>query len=106
MALEDYLSTPSGYATPDQLASVRQYADLLMKGGQRDQPITSPWQGVGMMADTLAGKSAMGQAGQQQMAGIQNYTNRLEQAPGSTGSIGQTSDIRIPTPGSAPPQAL
>ncbi len=67
MGPEDLLSTPSGYATPEQLASVKQYADLLMKGGQRDQPITHPLQGVRMMADALGGgmmRNQMGQMGQ------------------------------------------
>ncbi len=61
---EDLLGTPSGYASPEQLASVQQYAALLSKGGMRDKEITSPWQGVRMMADALSGGIMRNQAGQ------------------------------------------
>ncbi len=92
MGPEDLLSTPSGYATPEQLASVQQYANLLLKGGQRDQPITHPLQGLRMMADTLAGRHLQNQAGQQQaqntfgagaqVAGAQPPGAPQPQAPG------------------------
>ncbi len=102
MALEDFLSTPSGYATPeqlamaqhlqglvqqsapppqsqytmpDQLASQRQYADLLRKGATRDEPMTSPWQGARMMADALSGNIMSNRAGQQQMSNAARLGN-------------------------------
>lgn len=82
---EDLLGTPSGYATPDQLSQVQQYANALMKGGQRDQPITSPWQGVRMMADTLSGNIMRNRMGQQQMAnlGLDAQTRGVQPPPGS-----------------------
>jgi hypothetical protein len=61
------LSTPEGYATPDQIAQAQQLSSLLMKGGHRDAPITSPWQGARMLADTLAGSNASNRAGAAQV---------------------------------------
>lgn len=81
---EDLLGTPSGYATPDQLASVQQYANLLMKGGQRDKEITSPWQGLRMMADTLSGNIMRNRAGQQQMGNTAMLGNAQADVEGQT----------------------
>jgi GH24 family phage-related lysozyme (muramidase) len=67
-------STPEGYATPDQISQAQQLSALLMKGGHRDAPITSPWQGARMLADTLAGQQQSQHAGQQEMASRQ-YDN-------------------------------
>jgi hypothetical protein len=93
LSAEDFLNTPSNYATPDQLASVRQYADLLTKGGQRDQQITSPWQGVRMLADALSGNVLRNQAGQQQMQGYGSAADAVSsQAPGGSPQPQQQSD--------------
>lgn len=104
MALEDYLPTIQGsatpaqlaeaqqYTTPDQLTSMQQYAHLLMRGGQRDQPITSPWQGARMMADALSGNVMRNRAGQQQMSnlGLDAQTRGMQTLPGSQpGPMGQ-----------------
>jgi len=86
---EDFLNTPTGYATPDQLASVRQYADLLTKGGMRDQQITSPWQGVRMLADTLAGTHLRNQAAQQQMQGYDSGAGAVAAQPPAGASLPQ-----------------
>jgi hypothetical protein len=63
----NFLSTPEGYATQDQIGSANTLGQNLLKGGQRDDTITSPWQGVRMMADTLAGGNALQKAGGAQM---------------------------------------
>ncbi len=89
----DLSSTPAGYMTPAQIEQMYGYSGALTQGATRDKEITSPWQGVRMMADALAMNKMRGGAGQQQMQGIQDYTHRLEQAPGQ------------PLPAMAPPPA-
>jgi hypothetical protein len=59
----DMLSTPAGYATQDQINQGYALGKNQTAAGHRDAPITSPWQGVRMMADTLSGANAMHQTG-------------------------------------------
>lgn len=73
--------TPPNYMPPDQLALQKEYAAALMKGGQRDKEITSPWQGVRMMADTLAGRHLQNQAGQQQASNTFGAGQEVASAP-------------------------
>jgi lysozyme len=51
---EDYLSTPSGYATPEQLKSTRDYAKALMTGSGQ-QPVRHWTQGLSNMVGALIG---------------------------------------------------
>jgi hypothetical protein len=74
-------STPAGYMTPEQVEQMYGYGGRLTKGATRDETITSPWQGLRMMADALSMNKVKNQAGQQQMGGINDYTHRLEPAP-------------------------
>ena len=84
----DYGSTPEGYMTPDQIKQMQGYAGSLTAGGLRDKEITSPWQGVRMLADTLAGRSMRNQFGQAQMQNLGNDANlRTSQPP--AGSFSQ-----------------
>jgi len=81
----DYGSTPQGYMTPDQIKQMQGYAADLTAGGMRDKEITSPWQGVRMLADALAGRSMRNQFGQAQQQGYNSAAGTVanQRAPGS-----------------------
>lgn len=53
-----------GYQDPNLVNQTYGYAGELTKGGLRDKEITSPWQGVRMMADALSGGMMRNRAGQ------------------------------------------
>ncbi len=91
-------STPQGYMTPAQVEQMYGYTGALQKGATRDDTITSPWQGLRMMADALSMNKMRSQAGQQQMGGINDYTHRLEQA--------RNTPPQPSTPGSPPPTQM
>lgn len=95
---EDLLSTPSGYASPEQLASVQQYAALLSKGGMRDKEITSPWQGVRMMADALSGGMMRNQAGQMGQQNRNLDASGIMGAAQPPGGMASLSDQQTPGP--------
>lgn len=52
--ISNYLSTPDGYATPDQLAAVRSYAKALLQG-EGQQNVHHWTQGVSNMVNALMG---------------------------------------------------
>lgn len=85
LGMSDFGSTPEGYMTPDQIKQMQTYAGNLTAGGQRDSTITSPWQGVRMLADTLAGRSMRNQFGQAQKQGMGSAADTIssQPAPGS-----------------------
>lgn len=81
----NYTSTPEGYATPDQIKSVREYAKALLMGSGQ-QPVKHWSQGVSNMVSALVGggldwnaaqreKRDVAMTGQQQAAAVpgQNY---------------------------------
>src|ERR1700692_3302762 len=107
MSMNNPSSTPAGYMTPEQIQQMYHYSGNLTAGGMRDKEITSPWQGVRMMADALAGRSMRNQAGQQQKGGINDYTQRLEQSPGSPMGGGNIPSTPPPAQGTpTPPQSI
>lgn len=108
----DMNSTPPGYMTPDQIKQMYAYSGDLTKGGMRDDTITSPWQGIRMMSDALAGRSMRNQAGGQQQQNTRLLGNAQTNVEGSTfpqiqppqQPITPTPPVRPPPPmNSAPP---
>lgn len=82
MPTPDQGDYPTGYMTPEQIAQMYQQSSALSKGGQRDDTITSPWQGARMMADALAGRSMRNQAGAAQQKNLNlDTTTRMMQPP-------------------------
>lgn len=77
---EDYLSTPSGYATPEQLSSVRDYAKALLYGSGQ-QPVQHWTQGLSNMVSALVGGYTLHRAGERD-AGSRLYENSTARAPG------------------------
>lgn len=67
MADEDYLPTPSNYATPDQLKSVREYAQALLYG-KGQQPVHHWAQGLSNVVSALVGGKDLYNAGQSETA--------------------------------------
>jgi hypothetical protein len=65
----NYLSTPDNYATPSQIKSMQDYARALMSGSGQ-QPVKHWTQGVSNMVSALMGGSLLGQANQQERAGL------------------------------------
>ncbi len=70
-----------GYQDPNLINQTFGYAGGLTKGGLRDEPITSPWQGARMMADALAGGMMRNRAGQI------GQGNRNQDASGLMGAV-------------------
>lgn len=71
MALEinpNVLSTPEGYATPDQLKNAREYAKALLHGNMQ-QPVKHWTQGVSNMVSALVGGNLDYTAAQREMGG-------------------------------------
>src|SRR5690349_13534940 len=62
---QNYLSTPEGYATPDQVKSTYDYAKALLYGGMQ-QPVHHWTQGVSNMVSALVGGNLDYQAGQRE----------------------------------------
>lgn len=97
----DMASTPPGYQTPQQVQQMYDQSAAYTKGGMRDAPITSPWQGARMMADALSGNVMRNRAGQQQMGGLNSGASQqlgMAQPPGAP--QGQPSMAPSQTPGS------
>ncbi len=88
---------PQGYIPPDQISQMYDYAGNLTKGGQRDAPISSPWQGARMMADALAGRSMRNQAGGAQAGNTFGAGAQIAQTQGAGAPPSP------PPPGSPPP---
>lgn len=59
------------YATPEQLASLREYAKQLMTGSQQ-QEVHRPWQGVSNIVNALVGGYEANRADKMQQASIQS----------------------------------
>lgn len=111
MASQDIGSTTSGYMTPDQIAQMQQYSSDLTKGGMRDKEITSPWQGVRMMADALSGNIMRNRAGQQQQQNTRLLGDAQSGVEGSTfPPLGQSQlqpqQPITPTPPVRPPPSM
>lgn len=110
-----------GYQDPTKINQMYGYAGGLTKGGMRDEPITSPWQGVRMMSDALGGNLMRNQAGhlaQQNRNMDASGTMGVAQPPGmppsqSPGSFGtptppqqMTHPTPMPTPPPSPPPQM
>jgi hypothetical protein len=76
-----YANIPPGYVAPDLASQQYDYSKNLTAGGMRDKPISSPWQGVRMMADALSGGYARNQAGQQQAGNTFGAGNDIASVP-------------------------
>jgi hypothetical protein len=72
---EDQLPTQSPYMTPQQIESMRQMAAALMKPSSQQQPMYSPWQAAGQLANTALGAYSMNRANDAQ----QQYNNTAAQ---------------------------
>ncbi len=70
MAVENanYLSTPEGYATPEQIKNVRAYAQALLYGNMQ-QPVRHWSQGISNMVSALVGGNLDYQAAQKEQGG-------------------------------------
>lgn len=83
-----YLSTPAGYATPEQLAAAREYAAYLQHG-KGQQPVKHWSQGVSNVVSALTGGwLATEQNAKQQMALRDAASSVMPQMPGETPATG------------------
>lgn len=97
MPTEDsLLSTPAGYATPEQLAASREYAKALLYGKGQQEPIRHWTQGVSNMVSALVGGYDLYKAGQQERGSQLFDANRLPRDVGDT-----TESVSAPAKGGA-----
>lgn len=76
--IANYLSTPEGYATPDQLTAVRSYAKALLQG-EGQQPVQHWAQGVSNMVNALLGGLLVNKAAEREL-GSRGYDAKNIQA--------------------------
>lgn len=75
-------STPAEYASPNQLAAIREYSKYLLEG-KGQQPVNHPLQGVSNIVSALMGGSILHDAGQSEKASkMYEAEGSLPQAPG------------------------
>src|SRR5882672_3696235 len=94
---ENLLSTPSNYATPSQIANVRDYAKALLYGhGQ--QPVKHWTQGLSNIVSALVGGSDLYKADKQDRASDLFDAGKAPRVPGDTGQaspVGTFSDPNV-----------
>jgi hypothetical protein len=100
----DLLSTPEGYATPEQLKAARElYKDMLIGHGQM-QNIQSPWQGISNMVHALVGGYGLYRTGQQERASdVQDAEGRTPKIPNEVVRLAATTPVMPRTPGEPTP---
>jgi hypothetical protein len=75
------LSTPSGYATPEQIKDMYDYAKYLGQGNAQFPVITKPTQGISNMVNALMGGWLSNRANQAQRGSTQYDVGSLPQTP-------------------------
>jgi len=73
----NYLSTPDGYATPEQLKTTREYAKALLFGNMQ-QPIHHWTQGVSNMVSALVGGGLDYNAAQKEKGALRNQATQQQ----------------------------
>jgi hypothetical protein len=110
MDASDLLSTPSGYASPDQIKEALAFADMLQKQSQNQGMMRSPWQGVAQMTQAVMSGLLARQAAQRAQAGTASGGAAAAAAgvpPGASaattpGTVGYPTTATTPTPASVP----
>lgn len=98
------LSTPEGYATPQQLAATREYAKALMYGNQQ-QPVTHWAQGMSNMVNALMGQNELKKAGQQEVGMFSSAAKNIPSFVGGSENSNTPSNDAAPTAGVKPEHA-